>query len=65
MKKFKNFVKEVLAVILLILLAVSIILALANVAYIYYGVVVADDGWNLFNLIPVFIIVLMFMACFD
>ena len=65
MKKFKNFVKEVLAVILLILLAVSIILALANVAYIYYGVVVADDGWNLFNLIPVFIIVLMVMACFD
>ena len=65
MKKFKNFVKEVLAVILLILLAVSIILALASVAYIYYGVVVADDGWNLFNLIPVFIIVLMVMACFD
>lgn len=65
MKKFKNFVKEVLAVILLILLAVSIILALASVAYIYYGVVVVDDGWNLFNLIPVFIIVLMVIACFD
>ena len=65
MKKFKNFVKEVLAVILLILLAVSIILSLASVAYIYYGVIVADDGWNLFNLIPVFIIVLMVIACFD
>lgn len=65
MKKFKNFVKEVLAVILFILLAVSIILSLASVAYIYYGVIVADDGWNLFNLIPVFIIVLMVMACFD
>ena len=50
---------------LLAVIVLRIILALVSVAYIYYGVVIADDGWNLFNLIPVFIIVLMVMACFD